>query len=167
MLNSNKGGHIHIGISSTGQIEGVRINFDQRDGFRCGNSITDYPSSCIFFKYNFGLLIQVSTICFIIKSLHWFLRVWLMFSSFQLKMSLNYWILLIIGSSLFVLLFLLIPTRSTTWKTTLAICMVHREIRNLISGKSAVLLLPLLNSAYFLNASKIKQFSNFNLNKET
>jgi len=48
MLNSNKGGHIHIGISSTGQIEGLRINFDQRDGFRSGNSITDDPS-CIFF----------------------------------------------------------------------------------------------------------------------
>lgn len=41
MLNSNKGGHIHIGINSSGQIEGVRINFNERDGFRSGNTITD------------------------------------------------------------------------------------------------------------------------------
>ena len=36
MLNSNKGGHIHIGITSSGQVEGVRVDFDARDGFRSG-----------------------------------------------------------------------------------------------------------------------------------
>ena len=36
MLNSNKGGHIHIGITSSGQVDGVRVDFDSRDGFRSG-----------------------------------------------------------------------------------------------------------------------------------
>lgn len=36
MLNSNKGGTIHFGISNSGRIEGVRVNHEQRDGLRCG-----------------------------------------------------------------------------------------------------------------------------------
>lgn len=37
MLNSNKGGTIHYGIHPTGRIDGIRVNYDARDGFRCGN----------------------------------------------------------------------------------------------------------------------------------
>lgn len=36
MLNSSKGGHIHLGIHPSGRIEGVRISHAERDGFRSG-----------------------------------------------------------------------------------------------------------------------------------
>lgn len=36
MLNSNKGGSLHIGLHSSGRVEGIRISHDERDGFRSG-----------------------------------------------------------------------------------------------------------------------------------
>ena len=36
MLNSNKGGILHIGLSSKGRVEGIHIDFNKRDGFRSG-----------------------------------------------------------------------------------------------------------------------------------
>lgn len=36
MLNSNKGGQIHIGFHSSGRIEGIRISHSDRDSFRSG-----------------------------------------------------------------------------------------------------------------------------------
>ncbi len=36
MLNSNKGGIIHCGTNTSGKIEGIRVNHDDRDRFRCG-----------------------------------------------------------------------------------------------------------------------------------
>ena len=39
MLNSNKGGTIHFGISESGRIDGVRVNHGQRDAFRSGKKV--------------------------------------------------------------------------------------------------------------------------------